>query len=77
MNLTTATSQPARLLATLHPSCVRAVNTVQSSHPSGKSRHYMAEGESDFGALVYIVVVLVFYSAGTLLIFFKNCILLL
>lgn len=57
--------QPQGILPTLYPNCIEPpVEAVQRDVPTGKGRRELADGESDFGALVYIVVVLVFYSAG-------------
>ncbi|CAG5119837.1 unnamed protein product [Candidula unifasciata] len=70
MNLTLAMAlQHPRLLPTLYPDCVEpVVQSVPKDVPTGKGRRGdLAEGESDFGALVYIVVVLVFYSAGVII----------
>ncbi|KAH9491723.1 hypothetical protein Btru_030014 [Bulinus truncatus] len=67
MNLTTdPPPQPVRLLTAFYPICDRTVTTVQSDIHSNKSRRTAHDAESDFGALVYIVVVLVFYSAGVM-----------
>uniref|UniRef100_A0A0B6YVG5 Uncharacterized protein n=1 Tax=Arion vulgaris TaxID=1028688 RepID=A0A0B6YVG5_9EUPU len=67
-NMTSSTTQPSQLLAAIYPNCLRVVEAVKNDipAPSRKSRREMADGESDFGALVYIVVVLVFYSAGVI-----------
>ncbi|XP_059146833.1 uncharacterized protein LOC131934741 [Physella acuta] len=65
MNLTTA--QPVQLMTALLPSCVKVINSVQKEvRHSGKARRENTDAESDFGALVYIVVVLVFYSTGVM-----------
>ncbi|CAG5126383.1 unnamed protein product [Candidula unifasciata] len=64
MNSTT-TSQ-LKLLTALYPTCVREATAVQNVVPSRKGRHDVSDDQSDFGALVYIVVVLVFYSAGVM-----------
>ncbi|XP_055886525.1 uncharacterized protein LOC129926448 [Biomphalaria glabrata] len=68
MNFSTEPPQPVQLLSALYPpSCERAVTSVQTNvHLNNKSRRPIHDEESDFGALVYIVVVLVFYSAGVM-----------
>lgn len=73
MNISTETSHSSRFLTSLYSNCARTVAVVPQDLPPENGRREKNDGESDFGALVYIVVVLVFYSAGSCMLLLLWC----
>ncbi|GFO19381.1 hypothetical protein PoB_004588600 [Plakobranchus ocellatus] len=65
MNDTTATSASDPLMTSTYPPCVKAAGNGAAMVHS--KRNNLMDADSDIGALVYIVVVLVFYSAGVMI----------